>query len=100
MLLGGILVDGGAWGGQSLGVKLLGLPDEVLEQVAVVLGKKQILCLFNNFLEVGYQCLSLGRESLRRACECLRLEKAVQRDIDLVILGGQKVSIDILLPKL
>lgn len=38
MALGSVLVDRSSRNGDSLGVELLGLPDEVLEQVPFVLG--------------------------------------------------------------
>jgi len=43
---------------------LLGLPDEVLEEVALVLGEKQDLGLLNDRLEVAYELLALTRQLL------------------------------------
>ena len=40
VLLGGLLVDRGTGGINGLRVEVLGLPDEILEQVAVVLGQE------------------------------------------------------------
>jgi hypothetical protein len=39
---------------------LFRLPDKVLEQIAVVLGKKEDLCLLNNCLEVANKLLALS----------------------------------------
>lgn len=64
MLLGSVLVDGGAReSGASTG-DLLRLPDEVLKEVALVLGEEQDLGLLDDGLEVAYQLLALGRQLL------------------------------------
>lgn len=92
MLLGGLLVDGGAGNVDGLGVPLLGLPDEVLEQVALVLGQKQVLGLLDNVASVGNECLALGRKLLGGVVESGGGEEAVQGDIDLVVLVEWSVS--------
>lgn len=66
MLLSDLLVDGGAGDINSLGVELLRLPNEVLEQVALVLGQKEILGLLNDLACVGDESLSLRGELLWR----------------------------------
>jgi hypothetical protein len=43
---------------------LLGLPDEVLEQVAIILGEKQDLGLLDDNLEVRNELLALARQPL------------------------------------
>jgi hypothetical protein len=60
VLLSLLLVDWGVGGRNGLGVKLLGLPNEVLEQVAVVLGQQQVLRMFHNLVDIGNKPSSLG----------------------------------------
>lgn len=60
VLLRLLLADRSAGGRYRLGVELLGLPDEVLKQVAVILGQQQMLGLFHDFFDVGNQIPSLG----------------------------------------
>lgn len=55
MLLGGVLVDGGTG---KLGVgasQMLGLPYEILEKIALILGQDQDLGLFDRFAKVANQ---------------------------------------------
>lgn len=87
MLLGHILADGRPWNVHGLWIELLGLPDEVLEEVAVVLGQEETLGLVDHLSYIADENLSLRRELLRRVRERLRLQEAVEGDIDLVILG-------------
>jgi hypothetical protein len=61
------------------------LPDEVLEEVALVLGEQQDLGLLNDALQVAKKALALTRQLLgwrveRPVCEC-----GVERDIDLLV---------------
>jgi hypothetical protein len=87
MLLGHILADGRPRNVDGLWVELLGLPDEVLEEVAVVLGEEQTLGLVDHLSHITDESLSLRGELLRRVRERLRLQEAVEGDVDLVILG-------------
>ena len=50
MLLGSLLVDGCTWESGSATVDLLGLPDEILEQIALVLDKNQVLGCVDHIL--------------------------------------------------
>jgi hypothetical protein len=63
------------------------LPDEVLEEVALILGEQEMLCLLDHITEVCYECLAFGRELLRWGVDCFGLEEAVERDINLLVLG-------------
>ena len=81
-----LLADRSVGGGNGLGVELAGLPNEVLQQIAIVLRQEQILGLFYDFIDVGNKAAALGRELLGRIGESLRFEEAVQSDIDLVVL--------------
>jgi hypothetical protein len=87
MLLRGLLVHWGIRCADSLRIELRGLPDEVLEQVALVLGQQQLLGLCDNFAEVFYESLALGGELVRGLRESLRCQEAVQGDINLGILA-------------
>lgn len=62
VLLGLLLLDRGIGRRQFLGVKVLGLPDEILQQVAIVLGQQQVLCLRDDLPEVLDELLALGRQ--------------------------------------
>lgn len=64
MLSRGFFVNGCLRGLGVAASDLLGLPDEVLEEVTLVLGKQQRLCLFNDVLEVRDQGLAFGRQLL------------------------------------
>lgn len=88
MALCGVLIDRGARSGNLLGVELGGLPDEVLEQVAFVLGEQEILGLLDDLSGILHERLALGGERLVRVTESLRVEEAIQGDIDLVVLGA------------
>ena len=95
MLLGLFLIYRGTRDVDSLGIPLLCLPNKVLEKVSVVLGEQEILGLLDDIPEVGNKLLSLGRELVGWACDRPRLEEAVQRNIDLVVLhkNSQHLSI-------
>lgn len=55
MLLRGVLINGSTWYLSVTAADGLGVPDEVLEQVALVLDEHEILGLSNDFLEIGDQ---------------------------------------------
>lgn len=65
MLPRGVLVDGSVGGLRITTVDLLGLPDKVLEQVAVVLGEDKELGGFNNISQITDELLAIGRQLLR-----------------------------------
>ena len=65
VLLSGGLVDGSSWQPSSTAVQLLGVPDEVLEQVALVFGEEQDLGVLDHIAKVTNQGAALSRE-LRR----------------------------------
>lgn len=62
MALGSTLVDGRVRRAYCIRVEVLCLPDEVLQEVTLVLGEQQVLCLLDNLAGVGNECLTLGRE--------------------------------------
>ncbi len=84
-----LLADRSVGGRDGLGVELAGLPNEVLQQIAIILGQEQILGLFYDVIDVGNKAATLGRELLGRMGESLGFEEAVQSDIDLVVLYGR-----------
>jgi hypothetical protein len=59
MALGGVLINGCVWRPHCIRVEVLGLPDEVLQEVALILGQQQVLCLLNYLTSVGNECLTL-----------------------------------------
>lgn len=66
VLLRGLLVY---WCLRGLGIStghLLSLPDEVLEEVALVLGEQQGLRLLNDILDVSNEALAFGGQLLGR----------------------------------
>jgi len=62
MALGCVLADGRVRRTDRVGVKVLRLPDEVLQEVALVLGQQQVLGLLHNLTNIGNEALALGRE--------------------------------------
>ncbi len=77
MLLCRLLIDWSAGDVDCLGVKLLRLPNEVLEQVVLVLGEHEQLCLLDNLSNVGDQRLAVGRELFGRVRDGRGSEEAV-----------------------
>jgi len=93
MLLSSLCVD---WGTRELSITsldLLRLPDEVLEQVALVLCQEKVFGLRNNVANVGNESLALGGELGGRAGEGLGGEKAVERDVDLLVLRAKLLAV-------
>lgn len=87
VLSGGVPADGGIWRRGVFGAAhLLGLPDEILEKVAIVLGEGEDLGLFDDVTEVSDQLLAFSREPLGRARKASRCECAIQCDVDLLVL--------------
>lgn len=86
MLLRGLFVGRSPW---KLGVgtvEMLGLPDEVLEEIAVVLGKQKDFGLLNDVAKVGDEFLALVGQLVGRLGKGSRSKEAVQGDIDLFVL--------------
>jgi hypothetical protein len=63
VLLGRLVVNGGARKGSVSTSDVLGAPDEVLEELALVLGQEKELCLLDNVAEIGNELLALGTEA-------------------------------------
>ena len=86
MFLGSILVDRSTW---QLGIAtryLSCLPNEVLQQVALVLYQQQQFGLFDNVAHVSHQCLAFSRKLGGRACEWFGGDGGVESNVDLFIL--------------
>lgn len=86
VLFSGLLANWSARKSDISTLDLLRLPNEILEQIALVLGKKQVLGLLNNRTEVGDQGSTFGREFLRWVGHWARLEEAIESNIDLLVL--------------
>lgn len=86
VLLGSLLVDWCANTTSIASANVLGLPDELLEQVALVLGKKQKLGLLDDGAQIADQLLAVGRELLRWLLQLFPCESTVHRDINLLVL--------------
>ena len=65
-----------------------GLPDEVLQQVAIVLGQKQLLGLLDDVPGVLDEVLAFFRELVRGTRQGAGAKERVQGDIDLFIGGN------------
>ena len=65
----------------------LSLPDELLEQVTIVLAENQLASLVNDHTEVPDQLLTFFREVLGGGREGLGLKGAVQSDVALLVRG-------------
>lgn len=57
--------DGRSGTGGISAFDLLCLPDEILEQVALVLGQEEVLRLFNDISEIGDETSAFSREPCR-----------------------------------
>lgn len=66
MLLRGLLVDRRTWGLRVAAGDLLGLPNEVLDEVALVLREKEDLRLLDDDAKILNELVTLRRELLRR----------------------------------
>lgn len=77
LLLGTLLVNGNIWLLCGSAANLLGLPDEILKQVALVLCENENLGRLNDVLDVASDLLTLGRKFLRRCSEHLGFKRAV-----------------------
>ncbi len=86
MLLGSVLVDRSIWNGCISTIDLLRLPDEVLEDVALVLSEKENFGLLNDVTEISNQSTTFSGKLLGWLGEWLRLQEAVERNVDLLIL--------------
>jgi hypothetical protein len=75
ILLGSVLADGGIGCVDTLGVELSGLPDEILNQVALVLGEKEVLGLLNGVGGILDELLTLSGELLVATREGARGEE-------------------------
>ena len=71
MLLCLVTPDGCGWRGGISTLDLLRLPDEVLEQVALILGQQEMFRLVDHISEIGHETSTFGRELCRRAGECV-----------------------------
>lgn len=65
---------------------LLRLPDEVLQQVAIVLGEEENLGRLNDFLEITNELLAFWGQLLGGGAKHLGCQGTVQRDVDLLVL--------------
>lgn len=86
ILLAVLLGDGHIGCLGALEGDLLSLPDELLEQLALVLGQEQLLGLVNDIAQVPDENLAVIGELLGRRGEDLGAQGAVQGDIALLVL--------------
>lgn len=71
MLLGSLLVDWSVRGGCVATADLLSLPDEILKELALVLGEKKDLGLLDDIRKISDENLALTGEVLGGALERL-----------------------------
>ena len=86
MLLGGALINRSTRKLGTTSSQVFGLPYEVLEQVALVLGQDQNLRLFDDFAKVADEHSTFGREFLRRVGQWLCFDSRAQSNVNLFIL--------------
>ena len=86
VLLGSLLVNRGLDTIGVAGADSLGLPDEVLEQVAVILAEKQDLGLLNDMAQISNEFLTIRGEVLGWRLEVLPFKGRVHSNVDLGIL--------------
>lgn len=88
VLLSGLLVNRHIRLVGLTGIEMRGIPDEFLEQVAVILGEPELFRLINDVTQILNEPLAFAGEFFGGRGESLRLESAVQCDITLPILLG------------
>lgn len=89
VLLGGCLVKGGV---RLLGVAsggLRALVDEVLDEIALILGQEKQLGLLDDVAQVGDENLALLGQLCGRLCKGARSQGAVHGNIYLLVLDKQ-----------
>lgn len=86
ILLAIILADGEAGPLRITGGDVLGLPDEVLQQLALILGQEELLGLVNDIAQVLDENLAVARELLRRRGEGLGRQSTIQGNVALLVL--------------
>jgi hypothetical protein len=64
MLARRVLIHGRAGQAGGVAAKVFGLPDKVLQQVALILGEQQQLGLLDDALQIREQVLALTRQLL------------------------------------
>lgn len=62
VLLRSLLIDGSTRHRNRLRVELLSLPDEILQEIALVLGQEELLGLVDNVANIANKRLSFGRK--------------------------------------
>jgi hypothetical protein len=87
LLLGNILLHWRGWELGVLDVDLFGVPNELLQEISLILREKQELGLLHNVSEVSHKLLAFCRELLRRSAQFTRFQRAVQRNVDLLVLN-------------
>ena len=92
VLLSRLLVDWCAWNASISTINFLRLPDEVLEEIALVLAEEEDLGLFNDVASILNQNLSFGRKLVGWACQGFRSEEAVESNVDLFVLRDGDIS--------
>ena len=86
VLLRSLLVNGSIGKSGISAIDLLRLPDEVLKEIALVLGQEKVFGLFDDVTEICHKILTFGREFLGRAGECSGFQEAVKSYVNLLVL--------------
>jgi hypothetical protein len=86
MLLGSVLVNWCAWERGISGSDVLSLPNELLEQISLVLGQEQELGLINDITQISHQLSAFFRKSLVGLGESFGFERAVEGNVNLLVL--------------
>lgn len=85
VLLCSLLVDWSAWRLCVASTNTLCLPDEILDEVALVLGQQQDLGLLDGGTEIGDQLLAILRELGRWRLQRSPRKSSVQCNINLLV---------------
>ena len=86
MLLGRVLIDGRTGQLGVAGSHRLGLPDEVLDDVALILGEDEMLGLDDDVAQIGDQNLALLGETAGGGLQGVRLKRRVEGNVNLLVL--------------
>jgi hypothetical protein len=86
VLLRSLLVNGSIGKSSISAIDLLRLPNEVLQEITLVLGQEKVFSLFNDITEICHKVLTFGRKFLGRAGECSGFQEAIKSYVNLLVL--------------
>lgn len=86
MAFRGFFVDWSSRDTDALGIEVSGLPDEILDQIPLVLGEQQVFRLLDDLSDIGNELSAFTGQFGGWVRERPRRQEAVQGDINLFVL--------------